>query len=427
MNARLIVLILCALAPQIFPCAALAQQPPSVADLTAVIGKSFGPTKQVEVRDPFYNLAAFTIIIPKDWFFEGTVLHGPGCTGSYYQSIAYRAYSPDGAFGVQVAPRLDYYYWEEDNARPPGPACKFFTPMSSADYASMFVYRNRPKAHIDRNEPVLNLQQSLEHFERENEAMERSARSMRMPAQHTDIDFTRTRLHFEWLGMREEEWLRVDMTYHYFPKSVFVYDGGPHPGRQEWRYFLGVSSNLSSRRAPLGKLDQYDPALAAIISSVLLTAEFQQATSKRQQELSDAIIHSIQTQTQINRQNSEAFMNTMRAEHNASMAAQKQRFQLGQQEAAGQMNARTQQTQKFIGQMNQSTARTRDYQDALLDQQYYANPRTGETATISGRLNHTFANGPMSSNATTILQTDSNLNPNGAGGGNWVELTPIHH
>jgi hypothetical protein len=37
--------------------------------------------------------------------------------------------------------------------------------------------------------------------------------------------------------------------------------------------------------------------------------------------------------------------------------------------------------------MDASTARTRDYQDILLDQQYYVNPQTGETFTVSGRFN----------------------------------------
>ena len=84
---------------------ALSQPGAGNPDRQAVIEKSFGPTKQVEVRDPFYNnMVAYTITIPKDWVFEGTVLHGPGCNGLYYQSIAFRAYSPDAAFGVQVCP-----------------------------------------------------------------------------------------------------------------------------------------------------------------------------------------------------------------------------------------------------------------------------------------------------------------------------------
>ena len=85
------------------------QAPPQAADrdatLTKTIEAAFGPTKKVDVTDPFYNnIVAYTITLPKDWVFEGTVLHGPGCMGLEYQGSAYRAYSPDAAFGVQAYP-----------------------------------------------------------------------------------------------------------------------------------------------------------------------------------------------------------------------------------------------------------------------------------------------------------------------------------
>src|SRR5271169_4823577 len=120
------------------------------------IEASFGPTKKIEVTDAFYNnIVAFTIIVPKDWFFEGTIMHGPGCNGLDYQSLVYRAYSSDAAFGVQSVPRQTYFYWEDQLARAQGPACKFFAPISAADYAAMFTYRSRPNAQIDRSEPPL--------------------------------------------------------------------------------------------------------------------------------------------------------------------------------------------------------------------------------------------------------------------------------
>jgi hypothetical protein len=409
--------------------AALAQQGAGNPDRQAVIEKSFGPTKQVEVRDPFYNnMVAYTITIPKDWVFEGTVLHGPGCNGLYYQSIAFRAYSPDAAFGVQVTPRLDYYYWEEQNARPAGPACKFFAPMSSADYAAMFAYRARPKAEIDRNEPVTDAQQVHDFYERNNETMARSAQQWNMPAENDTADFSRTRIHYQWEGFQEEEWLRVEMVYKDMPKSVFIYNGGPHPGHAAWRHFLDVGTVLSSRRAPKGKLDEYDPALCAILGTEKFNPAFGQATNAHQQQLSDMIIHSIQTQTMINQQNSQAFMDAMTRQHESFMAHMQRQGEIRHQNAMAQINSQTAQAHNFIGQMDASTARTRDYQDILLDQQYYVNPQTGETSTVSGRFNHTWVNGPASSNATSIVQSrDPNFNPNGAAGYNWVELMPIHH
>jgi hypothetical protein len=406
-----------------------AQQASGTPDLKAVIEKTFGPTKQVEVRDPFYNnMVAFTITIPQDWVFEGTVLHGPGCAGAYYQSIAYRASSSDASIGVQVAPKLVYYYWKEKNARPDGPACKFFAPMSSADYAAMFAHRTRPKPQIDRNEPVLDAQQVRELFERRNEQMARSAHQLHMPAEYHHTDFTRTRIHYEWEGYQEEEWLRVEMVYKDRPKSVFIYKGGPNPGHPEWRHFLEVETWLYSRRAPKGKLDQYDPALTAIIGTVMRTPDFLRATNARQQQLTNMIIHSIDNKMIMDKQNSKAFMDAMTRQHETFMANQQQQGEIRHQNAMAQIGAQTAQAHNFMAQMDASTARTRDYQDILLDQQYYAHPQTGETSTVSGRFTHTWANGPATSNATTIVQgPNPNFNPNGAAGYNWVELTPIHH
>jgi len=120
-------------------------------------------------------------------------------------------------------------------------------------------------------------------------------------------------------------------------------------------------------------------------------------------------------------------MNMMTQQHNQFMAQQQQRFEAGQQNAAAQMNRQTAQARGFIAQMNQSSAQTRDFQDVLLNQQFYVNPGTGETATISGRFNHAWANGSMTSNATGIAQSNGNFNPNGSLGYNWIELMPIHH
>ena len=140
------------------------------------------------------------------------------------------------------------------------------------------------------------------------------------------------------------------------------------------------------------------------------------------------IIHSIQTQTMINQQNSQAFMDAMTQQHESFMANMQRQGEIRHQNAMAQINSQTAQVHNFIGQMDASTARTRDYQDILLDQQYYVNPQTGETSTVSGRFNHTWVNGQASSNGTSIVQSrDPNFNPNAAAGYNWVELMPIHH
>lgn len=416
------------------------QAPATTVDATAAIEKAFGPTRQVQVTDPFYNnIVAYTITIPQSWVFEGTVLHGPGCAGLDYQSLTYRAYSADAAFGVQVVPKLVLYYWEENIARPNGPACKFFAPISSADYAAMFTYRTRPNAQIDRSEPTTDADQFYANLEKTNETLVEGARQWNITPEHDSGDVTRTRIHYEWEGFAEEEWLAATIIYKDMPETVMVYNGGPRPPHPEPRHYLQSIATLFCRRAPRGKLDQYDAALSGIGKSITFNPQFVEATNAHgwdqarrnvaaMWQTAHTIIQAIQNQELINFQNSQAFMNAMTQQHEQFMANMQRQGELRHQNAMAQIDARTAQAQGFMAQMDARTAHTRDFQDYLLDQQYYVNPQTGETSTVSGRSTHTWANGPATSNATSVIQSpNGSFNPNGSVTGNWTELVPIHH
>jgi len=407
---------------------------------TRTIEASFGPTKTVEVTDPFYNnITAFTITIPKDWFFEGTIIHGPGCNGMDYQSFVYRAYSPDAAFGVQSVPRQTYFYWEDPLARSQGPACKFFAPISAADYAAMFTYRMRPNAQIDRSEPPQDLDQQYREIEKANDGFAEEARRYNVPPEQDDGDFARTRIHYEWEGLSEEEWLVAGMIYKDIQKSVLGPPRGYAPGVVAWHHYLQVNATLIARRAPKGKLDQYDPALVAVARSFKFNPQFQQATSAHQWDqirrnvaemwrVTNSIVEYSKAQMLLTQQNQQAFMNAMTQQHQQFMNNMQRQGEIRHQNAMAQIDANSAQARNFMSQMDARTAHTRDYQDYLLNQQYYVNPQTGETATVSGRLTHTWASGPMNSNGTSIVQSPNpNYNPNGGMPGNWMELIPIHH
>ncbi len=291
----------------------------------------------------------------------------------------------------------------------------------------MFAYRKRPKPEIDKNEPVTRRPAGQRTLDKNKQKMaQRRTGSAYLP-------YDKPRLHPQprrttsGRATRKRNGSGSRWFIRTIPNPSSSTTADPTPDTRTGGIFSASRPRSTRRRAPRGKLDQYDPALNAIIGSVQRTQEFIQATTNRQQQLSNMIIHSIQTQTMINQQNSQAFMNAMTQQHQNFMASQQRSFQISQQNATAQMDRQTQQAHNFTAQMNQSTAHTRDYQDILLDQQYYVNPQSGETSTVSGRFNHTFVNGPATSNATSVVQTDSNFNPNGAAGYNWTELMPTHH
>jgi hypothetical protein len=410
------------------------------ASTARAIEASFGPTRRIEVTDPFYNnIVAYTIIVPKDWFFEGTILHGPGCNGLEYQSFVYRAYSPDAAFGVQSLPRQTFFYWEDSLARAEGPACRFFAPLSAADYASMFTYRMRPNAQIDLSEPLPDADQKYQEIEKANDGFVEEARRYNVPPEQDNGDFARTRIHYEWEGLSEEELLVVGVIYKDIQKSVLGPPRGYHPGTVGWHHYLQVNATMAAVRAPRGKLDQSQDALTAIAKSIRFNPEFQQATSAHQWDqirrnvaqmwrVTNSIVNYSRAQMQLTQQNQQAFMNAMTQQHQQFMDNMQRQGEIRHRNAMAQINANSAQARNFMSQMDARTAHTRDYQDYLLNQQYYVNPQTGETATVSGRLTHTWANGPMNSNGTSIVQSPNpNYNPNGGMPGNWMELIPIHH
>src|SRR5271156_28532 len=87
----------------------VAEAPPAADEENGEKGPiDFGPMKTVEVMDPLFNIVAFTIKIPANWNFEGTIVYLPGCDVPTY-TVALRAYSPDMLYGVQVTPKMHFY------------------------------------------------------------------------------------------------------------------------------------------------------------------------------------------------------------------------------------------------------------------------------------------------------------------------------
>jgi len=413
----------------------VAAQFPAVAaggDSPKPAGANFGATRQVEIFDPFLNMVAFTLTIPKDWLFEGTILHGPACGGIDFESVVYRASSPDLQYGVQLAPSQSWYWADNRRSLPEGRVCKYLPPMSAVDYANLFAARMRPAAVVDASGPALNEQEFYANLKKRNET-NRTHTVGNVPPWYDTGDAARIRIHYDWQGHAEEEWISVNMDYSDRTRSVFIYPTPPH-----YEHYLATNTGLVGWRAPKGKLDQYDAALFAIFHSLTRNPEHAKAWNAHEWDvvrrnvaagwqMTHTIIQASQQQALINQQNTQAFMNALSQQNQQFIANMNRQGEINRQNAMAQMNAQTAQAHGFIAQMNASTAHTRDVQDYVLDQQYYVNPSTGQTQTLSGRYNHAWTNGPASSNATGTVQTDSNFNPNGVFVGNWTELQAIHH
>jgi hypothetical protein len=375
----------------------------------------FGATKQVEIFDPLYNMVGFTISIPQNWKFEGTILHGPGCRVDY-QGAAYRAYSPDMQYGVQLMPVQEWYWADDQRALPKGRACKYLPSMSASEYGTVFASRMRPGSELEGSQPG----PGSDEFMGKIESQKQGNGGLQYGGENDAV-----RIHYDWDGHSEEELLDVRMVRVQAVATIMVYPGNGSPGRPTSMPFLDSRASVVGLRAPRGKLRQSTAALYAISASLSETPQHRAAWSDRtwaqvrnqaaaSAQITHTIISAIHGQEAISQQNAANFLANSRREHQEFMDT----F-----ERAGETRH-----QNFLAQMDMQSGQARDFQDYLLDQQYYVNPSTGETSTQSGRFNHTWSNGPDSSNSTSTIQGDSpNFNPNGIVYGNWTELQPIHH
>jgi|ERR1700733_5749519 len=122
------------------------------ADAAATPGSTdFGPMRNVEIWDPLFNMVAYTLSMPKSWNFEGTVLHGPGCQNPLAAPVM-RVFSPDMLYGIQLLPTPNFFWAEDKQALPHGPACKILQPMSTDDYGKLIAVTARPGAVVDSTE-----------------------------------------------------------------------------------------------------------------------------------------------------------------------------------------------------------------------------------------------------------------------------------
>ena len=394
--------------------AALAGNPPvaangsSAASPTGATG--FGEMRTVEIWDPMFNMVAYTISIPKSWNFEGTVLHGPGCTFGMVAPVM-RAYSPDLLYGIQTIPTSDFFWAEDQRALPKGPACKVLPTTSAEDYGRLITVSIRPGSVVDSVEPSPSEAAYLAAMEKNNEALAAQAASYgnRNPI-HVTGQARWVHIHYDLNGHPEEEILNVAMAVSDQPTSVIV----NRPGeilRTAIMHRFQSTPYVNGFRAPKGQLQPNIDAFKAINSSFKVNPEYNAKYAAYLQDQTNKAIAA-----------SWGVTNSILAQGRAQQAqltANAQAFIANMQKQGDARNA------AFNAQMAAKDAHTKDVVDYILDQQLYVNPTTGQTQTQSNQYNHTYSNG--SGPGSVVVQANAPANPQGVLTGNWTELQPIHH
>jgi hypothetical protein len=369
------------------PAHAPAEEPP----------QDFGPTRTVSIIDPMFGMVAYTMDIPANWNFEGVVLQGPGCQ-KQYTSVVYRAYSPDMRYGIQLIPQTEFYWADDPRTLPKFGNCKYFPPMSAAEFAQFVSLRMRPNAEIDSVSPETgeeewqaNLEKNQFHF-----------------FNQTGIQGERKRVHlrFDMDGQPEEEILSTTIVV----RRLNVMTNVSHTAMVQYRKLPQYYSTafVTSFHAPNGQLASHFAAMSAIAKHWHLDEQYKQT--------SDAYF---QNQTNMAIAASWASFNTLMQASQQQYAIMNQNAQNFIQNMQAQGQARHEQ---FMARMDAQDRHTRDVTDWILNQQLYQNPGTGQKFTASNQYRNTYQD-----QYGNVMQSNTITDPNVLYHADWTSATPIHH
>jgi hypothetical protein len=370
---------------------------------------SLSSTRKVEASDPVYQMTAYTLEVPSDWKYAGTIARGTGChaTGA---SLKYTAQTPDGLTAIVQMPGVSWSWsssqqMQQIMAQSHCPGVDIDT--AAGLLVNIVVPNLRPNGKIVEVLPLLPqgqaaLADQLAKAREQNAAM---ARQYGQQPQKLTLEGARARVLSDRDGKPVEEMISavIDCNESQMPGLM----GQPASARR----------SCSSRgevivRAPKGQLDALlaQPQFQALSKTIQANPDWAARLSRDQQAAFQQAQASSNAQFQTMMRNSEAQHQQLLANGRAFQA---------QQAASTQRALANDRAQQAA--IDESAHKTAMYS---LDQQEFRNPNTGQVIQASNQYNHQW----ISSDGSTLIQTnDHTYDPNGQVypvSQSWSELVP---
>ena len=369
---------------------------------------SLSSTRKVEITDPHYQMTAYTLEIPSEWKFAGTIARDPGCHANG-ASLKYTAQSPDGQSAFIVMPGVTWSWSSSPSMQKiMASHCPAIDINTAAGFLVNIVVPNmHPDGKIEKVLPLgpegqAALKDQLEKMRQQNATL---AQQYGQKPQILTLDGARVRVQYQRNGQAFEE--EILSVVNCTESTVAALYAQPASQRRSCN-----SRALIINRAPQGQLDE-----------LVAKSEYK----------------GIGKSLQANQEWSARLAADQQAVFQQAMAANNRQFQQNLQNFKAQGDARLAAGRAFQQNMRASTDRAmaadRSRQDAIdasahatalhsLDQQEFTNPNTGQTIQASSQYNDQW----ISSDGSTLIQTnDHTLDPNGQVypvSQSWTELVP---
>jgi hypothetical protein len=356
---------------------------------SAISGEHYFLMKRVQIIDNGLGQgkAAYDLMIPKDWQFQGAVKVGAaegGCFGDWF-SVVGIADSPDNSFELQILPQSTWQYIDDpagqrqmqtqnqNDVRFGMKACPVRAPVRAEEFLRQDMVKKCIRGcTVVSVEPFPELEEKVRH------QLGLPPAAAGSNAGNTRVDAARMRIAFnDDKGQPAEAWVTAAIVVHIIP-------GGGRGSAYDWH-----AVNVLFFRAPKGKLDGNEKLFKMIASTIHPEPEWQ--------KMSNGYISSLYQ---------------MKAKQ---VAMQAQEIAAFRSHVADVINGVT---ANQIAGANQSHFG----QDQLIrGVQTFRDPATGGTFELSNQYDHAWLNGAND----YVLSDDPNFNPNGKLNGNWSQLEVV--
>jgi len=363
-------------------------------------------TKQASLFDPVLQVAAYSLKVPGDWNFSGTVLPGPSCNPVPY--AIYRAESPDGITLMKALPGLTWSWGGQPPPSAPGmPAQKndcsgWSQEISAADFLKYMVGVLRVK--FVRDEPVAPQVAAgiAEAVRKQNAGFAAQTPPGRpFPFRITRREMAVGIVRYNINTIPVEERLTVMITCNESPQVLL--SGG-------WAHGHLCSTDIARWRTRQGSLEALTPVFMAAAESATVNQQWLQRWN--QALLADAAAA---------RGTAVAGQALLQRTHTEMMEAQEMRKQQHEEMMAVTQRGTAMAMKQDAEQVGATSRMSHDWADFALDQQKRLDPNTGQITKDSSLYSYTWVN-----EFGERKQTDDiNYNPNGLLRGNWTLQTNI--
>lgn len=363
---------------------------------------SWPGTHTVQVVDPANKMTAFTVEVPSNWKFVGTILRPGGCHAPEVPAdgLSLSAVAPDNVTAVMQLPGVQWD-WASDGSSPQGKRCG---PVSISTAAGFLLNIAAPNMHPSAK--ILGVVPNTPQMEQNLENQRRTLAQQANRMMHMTVDTARIRIEYNLNGQTVQEQLGTIINCRVIDTPAY-----PAMHRPAITKRICASHGIYVRRALQGHLDELI-AKAQSLPAPRIDRQWDDHISEQMRKAFAAYQHASDEQFKA--------IQDHFTQQTAAMLARGKAF--NDNLVAQGEHARAQDNATVNAMNHAAHLQVLD----SLNRQDFMDPTTGKKIETSNQYEHNWIS---SDKSEVVLNKDATFDPNGVIDPvrqSWTELIPIN-